>query len=374
MNVINKVWTWFKSYFVKQQGIKDLQKRRVKIFRHGKLHTGAHYYLSDLLEQLDDAFEKLKVLKKTDRHSYNYFSKVSCNVASKDFRILEGNAFSIDIKDIPASGCMFVPDNGNNRAVDDDDEEKTYPTFIYFKRITKPINVQPTNEITLQFNLLLEFKDEPVGVSMYISIGEDGVFKPLKQMSVKKIIVNSKNKKRGQSGRFEIQRATWEYSGLLDNICEDNNWKSKDEYLHAIGWAAINSCLGVDGGITVRVKKRNAYLTFAIDMLRTPYFFKDRKKVVNENGKTKPIFHIVAAHKRKLPNGSEQIVKTHFRGLRRFKWNNYDINIFLGGKHAKPINTYTVSGEEGLQQIVIPEGYIGEKEMGERMEDYFDGA
>ena len=81
-------------------------------------------------------------------------------------------------------------------------------------------------------------------------------------------------------------------------------------------------------GLQVRASKGYVSLKFHIDMLRTPYFFKDRNITVNHNGRKKRIFHIVRTHKR-----GDKYIKSHFRGLRKFKWHNYDIVISMPGKH-----------------------------------------
>ena len=94
-------------------------------------------------------------------------------------------------------------------------------------------------------------------------------------------------------------------------------------------------------------------MSFSIDMLRTPYFFADRKKVVNENGNTKKIFHIVRGHKRK--NGT--FIKTHFRGLREFVWNDYQVKIGLAGLHRKSIFEFT-GALENVDETEMQKSFI----------------
>jgi len=98
--------------------------------------------------------------------------------------------------------------------------------------------------------------------------------------------------------------------------------------------AAVNAAETQGMGLLIRAKKNGVQSAFSIDLLRTPYFFKDRNKTVNEDGKTKKIFHIVRTHYRNLKN-KKIIVKTHFRGLRRFVWNGYDVTVSMPGYHHR---------------------------------------
>ena len=95
--------------------------------------------------------------------------------------------------------------------------------------------------------------------------------------------------------------------------------------------------------------------------------------MVNENGNTKKIFHIVAAHKRVI-NGVEQIVKSHTRGLRKFMWNGYKINILLMGKHIQSINKFT---SDSIEEVDAKEQGIKTIEAGkamDRLSEIFDEA
>ena len=104
---------------------------------------------------------------------------------------------------------------------------------------------------------------------------------------------------------------------------------------------------------------------------RSPYFFKDRDKAVNQNGKTKKIFHIVAAHERSLPDGNKKFVKSHFRGIRKFMWNGYKVNIILNGKHAKSMNSWNADAEDAVNEN-IPEGNITSYELADRVGKVLD--
>ena len=370
-NIFNKAYAIISRLWKKPEP--EQPKKRKKIKQRERTHTGAHYYLGDLLDQLEGSFKSLDSLKKVNRSAYNTFSKVSCHVTSGDFLLQTGNQYNSTRDQIPSIGCSFHPDDGNKRTVfDKNGEELTAPTFCYFKRIKNPINVQPSNGITLEVCVVFEFSSGPEAVSYFVSIDEDMTVTPLKELRMKQIKVDPKISRRNNRP-FSIQRASWTVSPLL----QDYSAKRKitiDEEAAEFTWMAINSALSVDNGVHVRVAKGSKRVTFAIDMLRTPYFFKDRDKTVNENGKTQKIFHIVAGHKRKPANGEETTVKSHFRGIRKFMWNGFKINILLTGKHIKSFNENKADGIEILESEPMPEGYINSQEIVNSASEVYDSA
>ena len=348
-------------------------KKRKKIKRRERDHLGAHYYLGDLLDQLDNSFKSLDSLKKVNKQAYKTFSKVSCHVASTDLLRGTGNQYSITRDQIPSVGCSFISDTGDKRITKVvDGEEFRAPTFCYFKRIKNPINVQQSNGITLEVCSVLEFEKGPEAVNYYVSIDEDLNITPLKELHVKEVPVRPKVSRKNNRP-FSIRRAYWQQAPYIEDMAKEHH-ETLEEAATYLTWIAINSALAMDSGVHVRVAKGSKRVTFAIDMLRTPYFFKDRDKTVNENGKTQKIFHIVAGHKRKLANGEETTVKSHFRGIRKFMWNGFKINILLTGKHVKSFNTNNIDGIEILESEPMPEGYVNTLEIVNAASEAYDRA
>ena len=370
INLFGKIRAFFARMWAKNDSPKPTKKRKA-IKQRSRDHMGAHYYLGDLLDQLDNSFKSLDSLKKVNKEAYKTFSKVSCHVASKDLLRSADNQYSIKRDQIPAVGCSFLADIGDKRItkVVDGDEFRA-PTFCYFKRIKNPINVQQTNGITLEVCSVFEFEDTPEAVNFYVSIDEDLNITPLKQLHVKEVPVRPKISRKNNRP-FSIRRAYWQQAPYLEDMAKDNN-ETVEEAAATMTWIAINSVLAMDSGVHVRVAKGSKRVTFAIDMLRTPYFFKDRDKTVNENGKTQKIFHIVAGHKRKLANGEETTVKSHFRGIRKFMWNGFKINILLNGKHIKSFNENNIDGVELLASQPMPEGYVDSQVIVDAASEAYD--
>lgn len=378
-NIINTIKSWWQRLWSRQTDVEPTKKKVTRKQRE-RAHFGAHYYLSDLLDQMDRAFDGMKALQKADPIAYRRFRKMSCNVSSKDYRVFEetnkggvipnasiGNQFSIKLGEIPSQGCIFIPHKW-----EDEDDDLCYPIFIYYNRIKKPINVQHANGIVLEVGMCYGRKNDPIfAETFFVSVNDSFDVTVLKQLAQKKEAVRRKIKRK-HTGDFSIIRTTWVEPKILQDLCVHRNETPEQTAFYCV-WAAINGSLATDSGINVRVSKGSKRVTFAIDMLRTPYFFKDREKVVNENGNTKKIFHIVAAHKRVI-NGVEQIVKSHTRGLRKFMWNGYKINILLVGKHIKSINKFT---SDAIEEVDAKEQGIKTIEAGkamDRLSGIFDRA
>jgi hypothetical protein len=120
--------------------------------------------------------------------------------------------------------------------------------------------------------------------------------------------------------------------------------------------------------IRVSAKKDNVIATLNVDIISTPGFFKDRTPVIID-GIKKKIFHIVRPHKRVTGNWTTN-VHMHFRGLREFEWNGYQIHITVPGRDhillpemsasaamdGSPAHTQFVGREEGDEHQA--RGYI----------------
>ena len=111
INLFGKIRAFFARMWTKKDNTKPAKKRKATKQR-SRDHLGAHYYLGDLLDQLDNSFKSLDSLKKVNKEAYRTFSKVSCHVASKDLLRSTGNQYSITRDQIPSVGCSFLADTG----------------------------------------------------------------------------------------------------------------------------------------------------------------------------------------------------------------------------------------------------------------------
>lgn len=117
-------------------------------------------------------------------------------------------------------------------------------------------------------------------------------------------------------------------------------------YLH------YNRVMRREMGINIIVKKQKHRATVIIPPNMWKDFFQYREHVFNKNGNKKRIFHAVSSHTRERKGKWWQFwikptisnVKTHYRGLRYFRWKSYDISIVLPGKHAVSQASFDIVG------------------------------
>ena len=176
-----------------------------------------------------------------------------------------------------------------------------------------------------------------------VALGEDGSVRILRVCRPRYYRANGRS----------FARMEWTTWPIIDMITSDKRKQVDTVEARRLAneWAvevfrfAFNSYFWIaESGLSIRVRKRHDVATFAIDMLRTPYFFADREKTVNQNGKTKRIFHIVRTFRR----SDGTVVKSHFRGLRKFVWNGYDVSISLGEKHHAMLLDFDGASQDDL--------------------------
>ena len=126
------------------------------------------------------------------------------------------------------------------------------------------------------------------------------------------------------------------------------NHAEPEDYLRRmfIEAAAMFELAALGSMIRVAVSKNNLTAAFGVEIKRTPYFFKDRDVVLNDSGTKKRIFHIVRPHVR--ANGDE--VPMHFRGLKNFKWANYDVAITVPGRDHFILPEFDVGFEQSSKR------------------------
>jgi hypothetical protein len=316
--------------------------------------NGQFYFKGSILDKLDEYFVILRRLKKVDRQSYDVFSKIgigilpSANIYARtklDLRVSPWFA-----KELPGLGAVAwgVDPSIPHGEYTENGESFWRPRFAYFKKYSKgkhPSEVQRVKGgtvyvLTFYWDVENQPKFKPGLFEVPIVVMDDGSLVALKSKAGKRRV--SRYGGAIHSGRdwdFPSQYYTWARDNklvpefhlpLLFKLCADSYEENQ---------AAV---------MKVVVEKDNLTATFGIDTKRSAYFFKDRETVVNDAGSTARIFHIVRPHVR--ANGST--VKLHFRGLRQFKWNGYDVAIIVPGKFGGDLTSWDVgvADEEWLKE------------------------
>lgn len=306
--------------------------------RKSKDHFGAHYYLGDLLDTMDSAFKTFRALKKADPEAFRLYSKIGASIISKDGLFSSETHPMLKASEIPSFACLFL--RGDD--TDGSDDKRICPKFLYFIRENRPVNVQPTSNPVFRVGMIYSEKGMPdVAATFYIAVNAaTDTYNLLKVLQPKEYLIP--NGKRCD----KFTRMEWRTPEFLHSIATDTPERvaegmTAESFAREIFIIVCNAALTDESGITVRVNKGGLVCKFAIDMLRAPYFFADRDKVVNHNGRTKKILHVVRAHERKS-NGGSKMIKMHFRGLREFIWDGYEVTIGMPGKHFRSLYEATM--------------------------------
>jgi hypothetical protein len=328
LKTVKGLWGFIRSLFPSKGDDPGRAKRK----RRSRDHGGEHYYLGDLLDNMANCFDAFGALKKNNNEVYELARHTGARVCNSD--VMTSVAAEAMFRNRTRPFFAFI----HTAFKDDGKTDWVAPTFLYLMKKNRPINVQPTNhECYLVGGAYHETKKDIHTIDeFYVSVDGAGNVTPLKVCTPVRHVVGKGRK------AAEVTRMSWDYPRILKETVEVRAAKGKEVTLQEQAEIVFNYALnayysGTESGFTVRASKGSEAVAFSIDMERTPYFFNDREKVKNENGQTKKIFHIVRAHKRK----GAGYVKSHFRGLRRFKWNGYSVLISMTGKHRPSLRDAT---------------------------------
>ena len=198
-----------------------------------------------------------------------------------------------------------------NRGSDNDKKDTLEPDFAFGMRVRKPPwNVTRLTGQVYLFGMAWRVNGKHMWLGFWLSVRDDGTIQVAHELHNVNVPV---------SGSSYTKR-TWEPSSW--------HGPSQDRVL------AITSCfcdtlstyqtrkdkwnVGVSNG-----KRR---LVFLIEQPDAKHYFKNRRKTVTVNGKTKPIIHFVRAHTQQHGDKIVEIPE-HIRGLREFDWNEYHCTI-----------------------------------------------
>ena len=329
-----------------------------KVIESGEESMGAWFYLRDLLDRMDDYERCAKMMKRGDAEAYNLYSRIgACVVPST-------SAFYADElpgqwRDglRPAFGCLALAGPGP------ENDDLCPAEFVYFRKVRQLPNVQRSAGVLYEFTLMWSIDQKiPHFGKCYVSLDKNGVIKLLKEN--RKV---SQNLPKGG----QIKHTKWVYPKEFEgmpNVKESTLEKTVSD----IFIFAANATTYGQSGFLVRAERNGIMTSFAIDMLRTPYFFKDRdSNITDDNGRKKKIFHIVRTHARTRADGSTGYVKSHFRGLRKFPWMGYQVTVSMSGYHHPDLNEFAATSFENEEGKRMPKNAMDSKKLGASLAERF---
>ena len=325
-------------------------------------------------------FEMIRYMRTADYPMYQLYRRIGAQIVP-DHPGFEGHALPAEWRDGPrmAAGMVHFPERREDK--ESGMLENAFMSFMKKKQYLgfKPPKGSSIYEMTLYW---FEAKhDRIISANYHVMVDERCHISIFKQPRT--VFIDLPPRHRGSHrGPAHFCKSTWDY-GLLPLLLEDNKARNRfmknlkditvEDYARLIFCLGVNTCYASGDGFQVRVRKDNLVARFNIAMLRTPYFFKERDKTVTVNGLTKPIFHIVRAHRRITAGGHERYVRSHFRGERRFSWKGYHVSVSMPGWHHPRVEEFDVASETFPLDAAVPSGYQDTAWLGDLVNKLYEG-
>src|SRR5262245_48076553 len=336
---------------------------------------GTFYFRGALLNELERYFRVIARMKRASVDAYDLYSKIGATLIPPRILIPVGElpAYWHNRETRPAFGALA-------HALDRKDSKNTLePRLMYFHKLEVPPSyVEPTKddvyEIVAYFDAERADHDKKAPKWMrkagfclgyHIAVDPRGRCRTLKHLQTIYQHINYRasdgersgnpNSTNGYSGRtrlytHHIPVKLWDYPPFLREWYKDNkdldvvHGETFEQWSHRFLMHIASMAHVCETGVRIEVvDQQDNAATFAVDMKRMAYFFKDRDLVLTEKGTRARIFHVVRPHQRTLKSGKVLDLKMHFRGLRTFPWAGYRVHLTIPGLHHDPLFTFTAA-------------------------------
>jgi hypothetical protein len=324
----------------------------------------------DLLDGLADYLIYIKRLRKADPEAYRTYRRVGAFITRLDTQAHADRLEPGVVNRLPMFGAVsFIIPERKSKIIIGKDGLPTVPVrFSWMTKLDRPghdcerRNGGTIYRCTSYFDDVTDKKMEGSGhgaIQQYlVHVDDDGTITPLRMLKTEEQIIRHKKGEgaaRKGANFTVVKHQRW---GLPD-FGDDLEASKRADLIRWLFCFTMNFWVQAATGSMIRVTatKGNVVMPFVVDVLDTPGFFSDRDITITQTGVKKRIFHIVRQHVR----ASGQVVKLHFRGLRDFIWNGYNIKIVVPGRDAHDLADFTIAG---VHEDVPPEERGGQ--------EYFD--
>jgi hypothetical protein len=325
-------------------------KKRNKIDVADLEKNGSFYLRGAILDDLDRYMTYIRRMRRSDHEAYSLYSRIGAHVIPAHTMLNESlSSWWRETGNRPAFGAVSL-------CAEDGDKDRVPVRFAYFQKLDKVGAFVQRGDgdvyrVTCYLddqNLLKKWK-RGVPMAFYIELNAEGELRLLKTFGPVSRRVGVNRKKSANFVRME-----WRYPEYPEG---GSKAAAKIFSLFADAYYLANL-----SGFQVRATKNKDTAVFSIADNRAPYFFSDRDDVAGK----KKIFHAVRAHRRDV--GEKTVnVRMHYRGLRSFSWNGYDIVITVPGLHHAALTDATFAGVELDVFDEDVKGTIDEARLGEWM-------
>ena len=318
--------------------------KRVRPTKYESEIGGRFYTLSDVLAQLDEYIGLMNEVRRIDREAYDLFSKIG-GAISPAATLLEITHKRLSIPSHWPTAFMTFFSGTNTSETEQRETDRCPSRAVYFVKCSRPSNVQVFDGVIYRGCSVVKLGTKHYPLSFHIGITADGTVTPLKERRT-----NSQHFIRGKKSFTVHHQGDYAYPAFRNALRYNlgDVGASFSEWCCAAFSIGISHARSVESGLLVRAKREGVCASFAIEMLRTPDFFKDRDIVVNHGGQKKRIFHYVRPHVR----SDGRTVKSHFRGLREFVWKGFEITISVPGLHIGVPTEVDITPAESFDEDV----------------------
>lgn len=349
------------------------------------------HFRGDILDYLDEYFSCFRKLRHLDSDSYALFKRVGLSMTRAFYSFSECDFTGLKRIAIGGVACPFVSAQGGRQSAD-----RVTPSLWYFRKLVMGSEKTPVRMLALLraqrtggdiYEVTVVFDDRyrtnkgwrsdlSYPFSYYIHIKPDNTAELLKEpvLLTHKVQPGLKRRNGHKRDTFSLKEWRWQIPSFLQNWAKDSEGGQAlngDPSLFAIGHLhmLLKTHARATSKIVVRVGYEKEHVNFGIELPRAKYFFADRDNdVLAADGKRKRIFHYVSEHSR-LVKGKLTSVREHYRGLRSFVWNGYDINIVLPTNRF--IFDFDVPGQLCVEDSLEDEMLDG-KATGKRLAEYLE--
>jgi len=330
-NIFRKLILWFRNQPKHKQRERDASPSDIET-------TGRWYFKRDILDRMDGYMRDARHIMRAAPAMYALYQKTGAVILS------QGTLFvaSPSAQDMASArfgetsfGAVVI-----SKSDEADGESIPITTVCFLKKDTPPANIQRINRPGSVYEVFACWVDGDakfaMPVSFHVHVGEDGGSTLLRERRIRVQPLPNGG---------ALMHHLWGVSDGLNSVLTYANERNEklgrtpisiDDLAERFLFWAYDVYRNASMDVRIAASKGGTTAVFSVDLLRVPYFFSDRDPVIGPDGKKKRIFHIVRTHKR-VTGDKETYVRSHFRGLRKFKWNGYSINVTMPGFHHPDI-------------------------------------
>ena len=347
--MIKRLWNFILSFFRKpvkeevklKEEVKVVEKKPRKKYTS---HKQERENFSDLLDGIENTFENYKLPMETaswlNKDSIIGLKKLGAHIPNPFVVKFDKKDELINLEGMtkfPALMCIGI--NGQS------DGDKVSPTFMFAIKQTKlPWYAAYHAGIPYEFGMAYPFNGKLFWVRVYLTVSRStGRIEVCDERRVVSSVIPSKSLHgKHNFGQNVVIKST---KFTTPALYEDQDFKpeeckiiTKNMFRQMFEW-----WISRDERWNVVVKHKGDRLTFGVPNDQTKHYFKDRDKVINENGFSKKIIHYVKEHER-VYSEKTKVIKEHIRGLKEFNWNGYQIQVVSPKLQQKTAADFTEPG------------------------------